>query len=87
MFEMKMDMLLLNVHGQGLELTPDPWRCENDAIDKSKAIYVQILHAVQNSFFFRLAVKKCNHGNSTNTISGKKYFTLCYLKVKREIPH
>lgn len=44
-------MLLLNVNGQGLELTPDPWRCENEAIDKSKAIYVQILHAVQNSFF------------------------------------
>lgn len=58
MFEMKMDMLLLNVHGQGLELTPDPWRCENDAIDKSKAIYVQILHAVQNSFFFSAGNKK-----------------------------
>lgn len=62
MFEMKMDMLLLNVHGQGLELTPDPWRCENDAIDKSKAIYVQILHAVQNSFFF-------SAGNKNNAIT------------------
>lgn len=29
--------MLLNAHGPGYKLTPDPWRCENDATDKPKA--------------------------------------------------